>query len=248
MIRIEKVSKSFGDLRILNEIDLRLADGKTHVLLGASGSGKSTLLRMVMGLTHADQGKIWIGDVEMGPSSQKSLALKIGYVLQDGGLFPHLNAQDNTSLVARTLAWPKEKISERMDELLEIVGLDRSVLARFPAQLSGGQRQRLGVMRAAFLDPQVMLLDEPLGALDPIVRSHLQKELKATFAKLKKLVLIVTHDIAEAAFFGDTVTLLHEGRVLQHGSFMDLVERPANPYVTEFMQAQRSVLLKEGGA
>lgn len=245
MIRIEKVSKSFGEQRILHEIELRLADEKTHVLLGASGSGKSTLLRMVMGLIHADQGKIWVGDIEMEPTSRKNLSRRIGYVLQDGGLFPHLSAADNVALVANTLGWSKEKIAARMNELLDIVGLDRSLLSRFPGQLSGGQRQRIGVMRAAFLDPQVMLLDEPLGALDPIVRSHLQQELKTTFAKLRKLVLIVTHDIAEAAFFGDTVTLLHQGRVLQHGSFSDLVEKPAHPYVTEFIRAQRSVLLKE---
>ena len=165
---------------------------------------------------------------------------RLGYVPQDGGLFPHLTAGRNVTLVAETLKWPKAKIQNRVRELMEIVSLSEDHLARYPRQLSGGQKQRLAIMRAVFLDPQIILLDEPLAALDPIVRSDVQGRLREIFRRLQKTVLLVTHDLSEAAYLGDEVTLLKDGRVLQTGPLKELIHQPADPYVTQFINAQRS--------
>lgn len=241
MIKLNGVSKKYGDKTVLYPVDLAFADARTHVLLGSSGSGKSTLLRIIMGLVTPDTGDVWIGSERMTARTQRELALKIGYVLQEGGLFPHMTAKENASLIAKTQGWPKARVAARLEELAEIVGLSTSLLDHYPRQLSGGQRQRVGIMRAAFLDPQLMLLDEPLGALDPIIRSNLQTELKRIFDRLKKIVILVTHDIGEAAYFGNTVTLMHEGRVVQHGEFQELLRSPAEPFVSEFINAQRTL-------
>ena len=163
----------------------------------------------------------------------------IGYVPQDGGLFPHLTARDNVTLVANTLGWKNEKIDARIEELLQLTSLDRSLLSRFPKELSGGQRQRISLMRASFLDPAILILDEPLGALDPIIRNDVQNELKSIFNVMKKTVLMVTHDIDEARFFGHELTLLRDGHVVQTGPFEELRDRPAAPFGTKFIQAQR---------
>jgi osmoprotectant transport system ATP-binding protein len=167
---------------------------------------------------------------------------RIGYVIQDGGLFPHLSAADNVILPAKILPkntqWDTAHVQERLHELSSLVGLEFSMLDRFPRELSGGQRQRVSLMRALILDPTILLLDEPLGALDPIVRSALRAELKAIFSKLKKTVLIVTHDLDEAAFFGHSITLMREGRIEQHGELKTLALKPASPFVTEFIRAQ----------
>src|SRR5262249_50758530 len=140
---------------------------------------------------------------------------------------------------ARVRGWKRAEISSRMDELAQLVGLQADLLYRYPRQLSGGQQQRVALMRALFLRPRYVLLDEPLGALDPIIRAELQTTLKEVFARLRTTVILVTHDVGEAAYFGDTVTLLYQGRVLQHGNFADLVRSPAHPYVSEFLMAQR---------
>jgi osmoprotectant transport system ATP-binding protein len=150
-----------------------------------------------------------------------------------------LTAGENSTLVAKTLSWPKEKIEARLKELANLVEFDCALLSRYPKELSGGQRQRVGLMRALFLNPAVLLLDEPLGALDPIVRAALQHQLKAVFNQLKKTVLIVTHDIGEAAYFGHTITLMNEGKIVQHGTFQELVQYPATPFVSEFINAQK---------
>lgn len=239
MIEVDAVSKFYDGKCVLQDLHLVFKPGRTHVLLGESGSGKSTLLRMIMGLIYPDRGLIRIDGEAMSPLTRRPLAKKIGYVIQDGGLFPHLTIRDNISLVARALRWKPTDVEARLSELAEVVRLDSHIFDRYPLQLSGGQRQRAGLMRALFLNPEILLLDEPLGALDPIVRSQLQSELRDIFSKLHKLVLLVTHDLSEAAFFGDTVTLLCEGKVLQNGSFRDLDLHPAHPYVTEFFQAQR---------
>lgn len=242
MIRIENISKIFGGKTVLSNLSLNFESGQTHVLLGASGSGKTTLLRIIMGVLEAKSGTVWIGDSKMDPDSQRTLAQKMGYVIQDGGLFPHLTVFENVSLVAKTLKWNSEKIRSRVEALLETVGLEKTLLPLYPRQLSGGQKQRVAVMRAAFLNPEVMLLDEPLGALDPITRERLQIELKSMFSKLAKLVILVTHDISEAAFFGDTITLLYQGKVLQRGKLGTFLEKPEHPYVTEFFQAQKNLM------
>jgi osmoprotectant transport system ATP-binding protein len=166
---------------------------------------------------------------------------RIGYVIQSGGLFPHLTARDNVTLAARYLKRPSTWIESRVSELVELVQLSQDVLARFPGDLSGGQRQRVSLMRALMLDPDLLLLDEPLGALDPMVRHGLQDDLRALFARLKKTVLLVTHDLAEAAFFADTIVLMREGRIAQQGSYRDLIHAPADEFVRAFLKAQRAL-------
>ena len=241
-IAVAGVVKRFGGRVVLDQVSLALLAGRTHVLLGGSGSGKSTLLRIIAGLLAADAGSVTVGDIAVVPPRHDTdgrLGEALGFMTQEGGLFPHLTTRDNLTLVARLRRWPRPQIDARVDELAAAVGFDRVMLERFPRQLSGGQRQRAALARALFLRPRFLLLDEPLGALDPIIRRGLQETLQALFAQLRTTVVLVTHDVGEAAFFGDTVTLLHDGKVLQHGAFGDLVERPAHPYVSEFLRSQR---------
>lgn len=237
MIEFHQVSKSFDGKPVLKNIELNLAAGQTHVLLGSSGCGKSTLLRLLMGLIWPDSGEIRLSGVLLSRANQRDWVQKIGYVIQDGGLFPHMTGEDNVTLPAIILG--NSGIQNRFQELSSLVGLDPQVLRRFPRELSGGQRQRVGLMRALILNPAILLLDEPLGALDPIVRSTLRTELKAIFTQLKKTVVIVTHDLNEAAFFGHSVTLLRDGQIEQHGEFKTLAFQPASPFVTEFIRAQK---------
>ena len=162
----------------------------------------------------------------------------MGYVVQDGGLYPHLTARANVTLAAEAQRWPRARIDARLSELAVMAGVEDSMLGRYPRELSGGQRQRIGLMRALMLDPPILLLDEPLGALDPIVRAELQVQLGRLFAQLEKTVLLVTHDIREAVVLGRIITLMTEGRTVQQGTFADLVDRPATPFVTQFLSAQ----------
>lgn len=230
-VQLEHVTKSFGRepnlKKALDDVTIQIPSGRTHVLLGSSGSGKSTIIRILIGVLQADVGLVKVKG-------------QIGYVPQDGGLFPHLSARDNVALVAQTRGWKKQKIDARIEELLALTSLEPSLLQRFPKELSGGQRQRVSLMRASFLDPALLILDEPLGALDPIIRADVQNELKAIFNALKKTVLMVTHDIDEARFFGHELTLLKDGKVVQTGQFEDFVENPADPFVTKFIRAQRN--------
>ena len=163
----------------------------------------------------------------------------MGFVLQDGGLFPHLTARANTGLLATHLGWDSSRVNARVSELADLTRLPHDVLDRFPHQISGGQRQRVGIMRALMLEPEVILLDEPMGALDPLVRYDLQNDLKDIFQTLHKTVLLVTHDLGEADFLGDDVVLLKDGRIVQRGTLADLANRPADPFVTDFIRAQR---------
>jgi len=238
MIDVRGVGKRFGATVALNDVSLHVGAGRTHVLLGSSGSGKSTLLRIVLGLVAPDAGEVLVDGVPVTPSGRRHLVGRVGYVVQEGALYPHLTARGNVALAAEAAGWPRRRAEQRVRELAALVGFDDGVLARYPGQLSGGQRQRVGLMRALVPDPPLLLLDEPLGALDPIVRADLQAELRRIFAALGKTVLLVTHDVREAVLFGDTITLLRAGRVVQQGSFADLARRPAEPFVTEFLGAQ----------
>ena len=222
MLKLTGVVKSFGPARILDDVSLVVEPGCTTVLLGPSGCGKSTLLRIMLGLIHADVGEVQFADSILTPGNVRLLRRRMGYVVQDGGLFPHLTARSNVTLMARHLDWPRERIKSRCDELTRLVRLPGEMLDRYPAQLSGGQRQRVGLMRALMLDPEVLLLDEPLGALDPITRADLQRDLRSIFRELKKTVVLVTHDLAEAAFFADEVVLLSAGRIVQQGKLRRL--------------------------
>ena len=238
MIILREVSKRFGDHQALDGVSLAVTSHTTHVLLGGSGSGKSTLLRLVLGLVDADTGEIAVDGVPVGPATRAEIQRRIGYVVQEGALYPHLTAARNVGLPARARGWPAAAIEARVGELARIVDFRRPLLDRYPSELSGGQRQRVSLMRALVLDPPVLLLDEPLGALDPITRADLQGELVRMFRELRKTVLLVTHDVREAFVFGTTITLLDAGRVVQQGTFADLARRPVTPLVTEFLRAQ----------
>lgn len=238
MIRLEKISKSFGSSAVIKDVSLTLRQARTTVLMGLSGSGKSTLLALIVGLETPDRGEVWIGADQMAPGSAVSLRRRMGYVIQDGGLFPHLTSKRNIEIMAREMGWPEARRRERVIELCALTRFPAEALERYPAELSGGQRQRVSLMRALMLDPPIVLLDEPLGALDPMTRATLQEELKAIFQKLEKTVVMVTHDVSEAAFLGDSIVVLHQGRVLQQGEICDLVRAPEDPFVTDFIRAQ----------
>jgi len=240
IFEIRSVSKSFNSTSILNDISLRVPMGVSHILLGSSGSGKSTLLKAALGIIKPDAGSFFLTGQALDFKDRAQWLHKLGYVPQDGGLFPHLTARQNIILVATTLKWDRDRIEHRLGEVQEIVALEPELLLRYPRELSGGQKQRVALMRAIFLDPNVILLDEPLGALDPIVRSDVQARLKEVFHRLKKAVVLVTHDISEAVFLGDQISLLKDGRILQSGSFSDLLKTPSDPYVSQFINAQRS--------
>jgi osmoprotectant transport system ATP-binding protein len=175
----------------------------------------------------------------MGETTKLALRRRIGYVVQDGGLFPHLSAERNVTLVARYLRWDDERVRGRVDRLAELAGLDREALLRWPAQLSGGQRQRVGVMRALMLDPDVLLLDEPLGALDPLTRTRLQRELLSLFRSLEKTVILVTHDVAEAGILADETAIMREGRIVQRGAIDSIARAPADSFVRELLASRQ---------
>jgi osmoprotectant transport system ATP-binding protein len=239
MLELHGVSKTYGGQAALHATDLAAPAGLTTVLLGPSGCGKSTLLRLMMGLIRPDRGTVRLDGMELTESNARELRHRLGYVVQDGGLFPHLSARGNIVLLARHLGWPAERLDARVANLSALTRFPTEGLERFPAQLSGGQKQRVSLMRALMLDPAILLLDEPLGALDPLIRSDLQDDLKAIFQQLKKTVVLVTHDLGEAAFFGDRIVLLREGRIVQQGTLAELVQAPADPFVTRFINAQR---------
>ena len=241
MLTLQNVYKTFEGKPVLTDVNLNVPKGATHALIGSSGSGKTTLLRITLGLIPFDKGYVKINDQALLSFSPVEWADRIGYVPQDGGLFPHISGFDNVSLIAKLRGWNKPKIESRVEELRKLVGLEAPLLRQFPFELSGGQQQRVAIMRAAMMDPAVMLLDEPMAALDPLIRRSLQQELKSIFQRLAKTVLLVTHDLGEAVFLAEQITLLHEGRIIQTGAYRDLLLNPADPFVTAFINAQRTL-------
>ncbi|MCA9092114.1 MAG: ABC transporter ATP-binding protein [Planctomycetaceae bacterium] len=239
MLKLVNVSKSFGDLQILKPTSIDLVEGRTTVLIGPSGCGKSTLLRLMIGLIEPDQGEVLFDGQRLTSANVLQIRQRLGYVLQDGGLFPHLTSRENVGLLARHLGWDRARTNARIEELAGLTRLPPAALDRYPSEMSGGQRQRVGIMRALMLDPAVILLDEPMGALDPLVRYDLQEDLRSIFQTLNKTVVLVTHDMGEAGFFGDTVILLGEGRIVQQGTLDSLLNHPADEYVSRFINAQR---------
>jgi osmoprotectant transport system ATP-binding protein len=242
MIELNGLTRTYGDTVAVDDVSLRLSAGETTVLIGPSGCGKSTLLRLVIGLIAPDRGTVRVDGRRITPDAPPHVRHGMGYVIQDGGLFPHLTGRGNVSLLARHLGWDRSRIDERIDELAQLVQLPAGRLDQFPTELSGGQRQRVSLMRALMLDPDVLLLDEPLGALDPMIRADLQADLRNIFRTLHKTVVFVTHDLREAAYVADRVVLLRSGRVVQSGPMDDLLEAPATDFARDFVQAQRSPL------
>ena len=238
MIELRSVTKTFGARAAVRDLSLTVERGTTHVLLGSSGCGKSTILKLILGLLAPDAGEILVDGAPVSAATRGAVVELAGYVVQEGALYPHLTAGDNVVLPARARGWSRERRSARLETLRRMADLDTELLLHYPHELSGGQRQRVGLMRALMLDPPLLLLDEPLGALDPLVRAELQAHLRRIFQELGKTVLMVTHDIREAVVFGTTISLMTQGRVVQQGTFADLLGRPADPFVTEFMSAQ----------
>jgi osmoprotectant transport system ATP-binding protein len=237
-IELIGVRKRFGETVALDLPEFLVPERTVLALIGPSGCGKSTLLRLLVGLVRPDQGRVLVGATPMGPTTRAAILPRIGYVIQDGGLFPHLTALENTALVARHRGWERERVDARIRELLELTRLDEALLDRYPSELSGGQKQRVALMRALMLDPDVLLMDEPLAALDPMIRSRLQRDLREVFQRLRTTVLFVTHDLGEAATVADEVALLRAGRLVQRGKPADLATSPVDPFVTEFIAAQ----------
>jgi osmoprotectant transport system ATP-binding protein len=197
---------------------------------------------LVVGLIGRDAGTASFEGSDITPDNIRALRRRMGYVIQEGGLFPHLTAEQNVVLMARQLGWPERKWRNRLRELAELTRLPIDALGRYPVELSGGQRQRVSLMRALMLDPHVLLMDEPLGALDPMIRSELQVELREIFRRLGKTVLLVTHDLDEAGYFGDVIVLLREGQIEQRGTLEELVNNPRSEFVRAFVNAQRTTL------
>lgn len=237
MFGLHAATVSHDGVTALAPTTLSIARGERVAVIGPSGSGKSTLLRVLAGLAPAAGVRFDGAPVD----DWRALRLRLGYVIQDGGLFPHLTGRDNVALMATELGWPRVRIDARLAELRALAGITGAELDRFPAELSGGQRQRLALMRALMLDPDVLLLDEPLSALDPITRARLADELRSIFDTLAKTVVIVTHNLAEARFFAQRIVLMRSGRVVQDAPFETLETAPAEPFVTEFIAAERAL-------
>src|SRR5881409_1853345 len=243
LVRLFDVSKRYAGTAALYSTNLSIERSRTTVLIGPSGCGKSTLLRLIIRLIEPDAGHIDFGGEPITPDNIDSLRRRIGYVIQEGGLFPHLTARANVLLMARHVGKSQEEMQKRLLELCDLTRFSGDLLSRYPVELSGGQRQRVSLMRALMLSPELLLLDEPLGALDPLVRASLQKDLKEIFTRLGQTVLFVTHDLAEAIYFADAIVLMNEGRIVQKGGVTDLRDKPANAFVSEFINAQRGIAI-----
>lgn len=239
MIELKNVSKSYQKTEVLNDISLEIEKGKFVVLIGPSGCGKTTTLKMINKLIAPSSGHISIGDKDISKLDSIKLRRRIGYVIQQTGLFPHMTIKENIELIPKAEKIDEDTISKRTEELIEMVGLDPDHLDRFPSELSGGQQQRVGVARAFALDPDIILMDEPFSAVDPITRTVLQDELISLQAKVKKTIVFVTHDIREAIKMADKVCLMNEGRIVQYDTPENLLKDPANDFVTDFVGDNR---------
>ncbi len=238
-VRLIGIRRMYGDVVAIDRLDLDIAESEFFTLLGPSGSGKTTTLRVIAGFEQPDEGHVELGgvDVTRVPPFERD----VNTVFQDYALFPHMSVQDNVEYGLRVKGMSRRERRVKAQEVLERVRLPQ-VASRKPLQLSGGQRQRVALARAIVNSPSVLLLDEPLGALDPMIRSELQTDLKRIFAELGKTVVLVTHDLGEAAFLGDELVLMSAGRIVQRGPLAQLVSSPADPFVTRFLDAQRSPL------
>lgn len=243
MLRFEDVTKRYPDGTIaVDDLSLEVNEGELVTLVGPSGCGKTTTMRMVNRLEEPTEGRILLDGEDVMAADPVRLRRRIGYVIQQTGLFPHRTVLSNTATVPHLLGWRKAKARKRAAELLDLVGLDPSVFAdRYPDQLSGGQRQRVGVARALAADPPVLLMDEPFGAVDPVVREHLQNEFLRLQAEVRKTVLFVTHDIEEAVRLGDRIAVYGQGRIEQFAPPATVLGSPANDYVASFVGADRGL-------
>jgi osmoprotectant transport system ATP-binding protein len=244
MIALEALTKRYGPgPPAVDHLSLEVMTGEVCALIGPSGSGKSTTLRMINRLIEPTSGRIWLDGEDVTKMDATQLRRRMGYVIQQVGLFPHLNVGENVAAIPRLLGWDRQRIRDRVVELLEMVGLDPAVYAkRWPHELSGGQRQRVGVARALGADPPLLLMDEPFGAIDPITRSRLQAEFLELQNRVRKTVVLVTHDLEEAVRLGDRIAVLREGgRLEQYAPAGELLGTPATPFVSGFVGDDRSL-------
>lgn len=234
MIEFTQVSKTFNGQSAVSDLNLHFKTGAFSVLIGTSGSGKSTTLKMINRLVEHDAGTIRFAGEEIRSLPLLALRRRMGYAIQSIGLFPHWTVAQNIATVPQLLKWPRTKIDARIDELMALLGLDPQLRGRYPHQLSGGQQQRVGVARALAADPEVLLMDEPFGALDPVTRGALQQEMKRIHRLLGRTIVLVTHDIDEALQLADNLVLMDGGRVVQQGTPLEMLTRPANEFVRTF--------------
>ena len=239
MIKFTHVSKKFKDTTVLKDISFEIEKGKLVVLIGLSGCGKTTTLKMINRLIKATSGTITINNEDIAKKDKIKLRRNIGYVIQQTGLFPHMTIRENIEIIAHAENLPLDKKKNRTTQLMELVGLDESFLDRYPNELSGGQQQRVGVARAFALDPEIILMDEPFSALDPITRTSLQEELVSLQEKVKKTIVFVTHDMSEAIKIADKICIMDKGEIVQYDTPENILKNPANDFVTEFVGKNR---------
>jgi osmoprotectant transport system ATP-binding protein len=239
MIEIDEVTKSYGNRRVVDRLSLTVGAGELCVLLGSSGCGKSTMLRMINRLIPTDSGSIRVGGEDVASVSAEALRRRIGYAIQSIGLFPHWTIEDNIATVPRLLKWREARVRDRVSELLELFRLDPPTYrSKYPHQLSGGEQQRVGVARSLAADPELLLMDEPFAAIDPITRDALQAELAHIHRASGKTVVFVTHDIEEALRLATVIAIMDRGRIVQLGTPLDILEHPANDFVRDFVGRQ----------
>lgn len=239
MIEVENLRKSYFGNHAVDHISFEVAEGETLVLLGTSGCGKTTTLRMINRLITPDSGKIYINGKDVQSVKPEILRRGIGYVLQNHGLFPHYTIFENIALVPKLLNWENQQINERAEVLMQKLNLEPFLKFKYPAELSGGQQQRVGLARALMVDPPVLLMDEPFGALDNLTRIHIRKEFTMLDELLKKTIVMVTHDVQEAFEMADRICLMNSGKIMQIGTPEELLFKPANDFVSGFLNEQR---------
>lgn len=239
MIKAENLVKRFGDAAAVNGISFEVKEGENLILLGTSGCGKTTTLRMINRLIEPDSGTVYINGSDIRRSEPEILRRGIGYVLQSHGLFPHYTVAENIAIVPKLLKWKKEDIQRRSEELFGKLNLDLSLADKYPAALSGGQQQRVGLARSLMVNPPLLLMDEPFGALDNVTRTAIRKEFRALDELVKKTIIMVTHDVQEAFEMGDRICLMDKGEIKQIGTPAELLFHPANDFVKRFFEEQR---------
>jgi osmoprotectant transport system ATP-binding protein len=241
LIEYENIYKSYqAGVNAVSDFTLAIAQGELLAIIGPSGCGKTTVLKMLNRLVEPTSGRILLHGQDIRSLDPIGLRRQMGYVIQQVGLFPHMTILENITVVPDILGWPADKQRSRAIELLELIDMNPAdYIHRYPHQLSGGQQQRIGVLRALASDPEVILMDEPFGAVDPLTRTKLQQELKTLHSRLNKTILLVTHDIDEAFLLADRILLMREGRTIQLGTPADLAERPVSPFVLDYIGAER---------
>ncbi|MBY2991148.1 ABC transporter ATP-binding protein [Rhizobium leguminosarum] len=244
MIRMENVTKRYGEgaAPSVDRLTLDVPEGSTVALIGPSGCGKTTTMRMINRLIEPTEGRILVNGEDVTKADPVQLRRHIGYVIQNVGLFPHMTIAENIAAVPNLLGWEQKRIAARTKELLDLVGLDpQEMLKRYPRQLSGGQRQRIGVARALAADPAVLLMDEPFGAIDPIARARLQDEFRQILKRVRKTVVLVTHDLDEAIRLGDRIAIMRAGKIVQYDTPDAILSGPVDEFVANFVGIDRAI-------